>query len=300
MEINTRYFKVAGLTFQINSDLPIFEDTFAPKFKVFETNEPGTGGDMVIINHCFKTQPPPNKKGFEKIYHKIPWTIYRHKNGWIYQRIHIHSGVLKTYCTAFLNHAHTRVDIYHNDMNQNRYKKGHVESLTLFPTDQVLLARLLADRKGCFFHSNGIVFNNKGMLFLGHSGFGKSTLAKMLKSDGGKILCDDRMIAREYPAGIKIYGNWCHGKEQIFSADSSSLNALFFITKSKDNRIVPVDDIKSIVHNLFSYIVRPIVTKDWWISSLLLMENMARQIPCYNLMFDKSGRIVPLIDKLLK
>ena len=298
MRIVTRYFKVADLTIQVNCDLPILENTFASKFNSFETDRPGE--DTILINHYFKKRVSFDRHSLTKIYYKVPWIIYRHKKGWVYQRIHIHKEVPEIYFTAFLNFAHTRIDIYHQGIDQKRYLKGNIESLTLFPTDQVLLARVLADRKGCFFHSNGIVLSHKGVLLLGHSGFGKSTLTKMLESAGGKTLCDDRMIVREFPEDIKIYGNWCHGKEQLFSTDSSSLNAMFFLHKSQENRIISVDNRKDIVHNLLSYVVRPLETKDWWANILALTGNIAQQIPCYNLLFDKSGRIVPVITELLK
>ena len=34
--------------------------------------------------------------------------------------------------------------------------RGGLASLTMFPTDQIMLSRVLADREGCFLHSRGL------------------------------------------------------------------------------------------------------------------------------------------------
>ena len=68
-------------------------------------------------------------------------------------------------------------------------------SLSLFPTDQILVARWLADRQGCYLHSAGAILDGKGLLFVGHSDAGKTTTVRMLQ-DQAEILCDDRNIVR--------------------------------------------------------------------------------------------------------
>ena len=41
-------------------------------------------------------------------------------------------------------------------------------------------------------HASGVWFENKGILILGESGSGKSSLALSLVANGAQLVCDDR------------------------------------------------------------------------------------------------------------
>lgn len=53
------------------------------------------------------------------------------------------------------------------------------------------MGALLHQRGMILFHGNGIVINNKCVVFLGHSGKGKSTLAAFFSKKGYQVLADD-------------------------------------------------------------------------------------------------------------
>jgi hypothetical protein len=168
----------------------------------------------------------------------------------------------------------------------------------MFPSDQILLARALADRQACFFHAAGMVINGKGLLFVGHSEAGKTTAAKMLMKHG-EVLCDDRIIVRRRPEGLRIHGTWSHGDLAEVSAASAPLSAILFLEKADANRLVPVTKHGETAQLLVQYVVKSLVTADWWEKILALIENIAGEVPAYRLRFDKSGRINDTIEKLL-
>jgi hypothetical protein len=70
---------------------------------------------------------------------------------------------------AVFNHDHNHVTIYNGQIQKERYGKGDLPSLTFFPTDQIVLSRVLAERGGCYLHSAGVILDNKGLLFVGLS-----------------------------------------------------------------------------------------------------------------------------------
>lgn len=288
-----RYFKIAGITIQIDSDLPIKDSTFHPKFKIFEANGPGK--DNISIRHHF-TIPELNGLDLGKeVYRKPPWAIYRKGNSWIYLGISPASGDKYIHRVAVFNNNHTRARIY-NDKEET-FLEGNLHSLTLFPTDQILLARLFADRGGCYFHSAGVIFENKGLLFAGHSDAGKSTVIKMLKGRA-KILCDDRMIVRRQVDGFKIYGTWSHGEIEEISSGFAPLRAILFLEKSTKNNLSRLNNKQEVIRKLLACLIKPMVTADWWEKMLMLVERTAREVPCYFLQFDKSGRVIDLLKRL--
>ncbi len=296
MQDETKFYTVAEMAIQVISDAPIKEDTFHPKFRMFERNEPQKV--HLTIHHHFDLDTAVLKSNGKKIYHNPPWMIFQDKNTFVYHMISSKGKVDETLLIAFINTAHTHADIYWSPEYKTQYEEGHLETLTGFPSDQVLLASTLADVSGCFFHANGVVFDCKGYLFMGHSGFGKSTISNMLKDNGGKILCDDRMIVKRQDGDINIYGNWCHGHEPDFMADCASLKGIFFLSKSSYNRIIKNDDVKTNYKKLLSFMIKPLMTHNFWEKNLDLIDLILDHVPCYDLMFDKSGRIVDKLKKL--
>ncbi|MDO8748850.1 MAG: radical SAM protein [Candidatus Omnitrophota bacterium] len=289
-----RYYRIADITLRIDSDLAIAEETFHPKFKLFAVNAPGE--DMVSIRHHFFLPDLKERDLGEQVYRKPPWAVYKKGNSWIYLGISPVPQDPSLHRVVVFNHNHTRARIY-ND-KEDAFLKGNAHSLTLFPTDQILLARILADRQGCYLHSCGVNFKGKGLLFAGRSEAGKSTMARILK-DKARILCDDRIIIRMHPDGFRIYGTWSHGDVPEVSADCVPLKAILFLNKSARNYIERIEDKKLMVKKLLACLVRPFVTVDWWEKSLQILENTSQEVPGYELYFDKSGGVADLLEKLL-
>jgi radical SAM protein with 4Fe4S-binding SPASM domain len=288
-----RYYGIAGLTLRVDSDLPITEKTFHPKFKIFEVDE--SGEDMISIHHSFFLPEIKIHKLGKKIYERPPWAIFRKGKTWIYLSISPTTDYDNLSRVAVINDEHTRARIY--SPGEKLYRKGNIASLTFFPTDQILLARALANREGCYLHSSGVSLDNKGLLFVGHSDAGKSTMVQMLMGEA-KILCDDRIIVRRHSDGFKIYGTWSHGDIPDVSPDSAPLQAILFLKKDKTNRIVRMEDPKDVLPRLLACLIKPFVSPDWWDKMLTLVGKIAREVPCYELHFDKSGKIVDLLKKL--
>ena len=325
-----RHYQIGGVTIQVEADLPITDATFHPKFKAFEVDVPGE--DTITIRHHFSLPDLNGRNMGEEVYRKAPWAVYRKGHSWIYVGIsgkkfgtimrlwpriwyrlrsllgrsrqsqervgnaHLcppkerHTNLL-----AVLNDDHTRIRIYNK--RERLFRRGNLSSLTLFPTDQILLARVLAERQGCYIHASGVALEGKGLLFVGHSDAGKSTMVTMLK-EKAKVLCDDRMIVRRWPEGFRIHGTWSHGDVPDVSAGSAPLKAILFLEQAQENRLIHIDHRQEAITRLVACLIKPFVTADWWDRMLTLLETMAHKVPCYSLRFDKSGGVVALLRDL--
>ena len=94
-----------------------------------------------------------------------------------------------------------------------------------YPLDEVLMIHRLACGYGLEVHAVGLVDEiGRGHLFLGHSGAGKSTTARLwLNQPGVQILSDDRIILRAHGERIFMYGTPWHGDAGISSPDRSAV-----------------------------------------------------------------------------
>jgi hypothetical protein len=286
-----RYYQIAGITIQVDSDLPITDSTFHRMFKLFEADGPGE--DTITLRHHFFLPDWNGRNLGKEVYRKAPWAIYKKGNSWIYVSPEEENKNIRQ--IAVFNHDYSKTCIYNG--GEETFRQGSVQSLTLFPTDQILLARVLADRQGCYLHASGGMFDEKGLLFVGHSGAGKSTLVAMIK-EKAEILCDDRIIVRGYRDGFKIYGTWSHGEVPEVSASSASLKAVFFLKKARENRLIPLADKPESIGRLLGCLIKPFVTADWWDKMLPLVGRIVREVPCYILCFDKSKGVIELLRSL--
>lgn len=290
-----RSYEIAGMTVQVEADLPITDQTFASKFKQFEVQGPGS--DLISIRHHFSLPDLKGQDLGQEVYRRPPWAIYRKGDSWIYLGIAPEPDDPSLHCVAVFNQDHTRGRIY--SAAEELFRKGDHHALTLFPTDQILLARVLADRQGCFLHSGGVILEGQGLLFVGHSEAGKSTTIQMLRGKA-EILCDDRNIVRRWPDGFRVHGTWSHGEVPLVSAASAPLSAIFFLRKSSRNHLRLLENRQEILGRLLSCLIKPLVSADWWEKMLALIEVLAREIPCYEMEFDQSGEIVARLEDLVR
>jgi hypothetical protein len=290
-----RWYRCGGITVQVTADLPFRPDTFHPKFEAFRVDGPGE--ETIAIHHRFSLPRLDLSDLGSCIHRAVPWAVYTKDGTWQY------IGILPTkdendpFMVASFNEDHSDGQIAHP--NPTLFQRGNLHTLTCFPSDQILLARVLADRQGCYLHSSGVLIDGQGMLFLGKSGAGKSTLLRMALEEF-EPLCDDRNVVRLRQDGYWVYGSWSHGELPIVSPKSAPLRAIFFLEQANAAEAQPVPDMQSKMAGLLESLIRPIETRQWWENSLEVLEGIARYVPCYRLRFDLSGAAIVVLREIAK
>lgn len=345
-----RYFQIAGVTVRVESDLPFADDTFDAKFASFRREGPGE--ETVAIRHHFglpyevsyargggREWSPVAGGEWEEVYRKPPWAIYRVGRSWVYEGIAPDPDDSSLHRVAVFSDDHARGELYNPEHAADWWRDGGLGALTMFPSDQIWLARLLADRDACYLHSGAMIVHppgggrgkteGDGLLFVGHSDAGKSTTMLLVKDALGEraeILCDDRNIVRRWAAGtgvggatradgavradgaagadgagagFRVHGTWSHGDVPDVSSASAPLRAILFLEQSSENRLVPLDDRKQVWQRLLATLIRPLVTAEWMHRSMDVLERLVDEVPCYTMRFDRSGAIVPELETLV-
>lgn len=286
-----RYYNIADITIQVESDLPILDKTFNLAIREFEVDKPGE--DVVVLRHHFLDPFPSHDQDGTLVYDSPIWRIFKRSNSWVYKRISPKTRLEPFQIVAEFYSDYHFGEIYH--AYREYYLAGNVHSLTLFNTDQLYITQLLAPRSGLYLHSSGVVINGKGILFVGHSSAGKSTIVQKLirsKIHRLEVLCDDRNILRLTNEGFSIFGTWDHGTIHAISPATSPLNMICFLEKSSENYLTRLKDTKFIRKQLLAHLVSGYTTPLWWDQTLPIINKLVDHIPTYQMSSDKSNLIV--------
>lgn len=286
-----RRFRVAGITLEVVCLGPGPALPWHSKLAAFEVDSPGP--DTVIIRHHRSAFPGSPDGPGRPIYDHPPYKIHAAEDGWIYRIGGEGQGPIQT---AVFASDYSRADIYTPE--PLAIPEDGFESLTLLPTDQVLLAPLLAVRGGCLLHSAGAIRGGAGWLFAGHSTAGKSTIVGMLKGRA-EILCDDRIALRPDGAGgFRIHGTWSHGDVPDISPASAPLTELFLLRKSTRDEASPVTDRRAVARHLLDLVIKPLATAAWWGQTLGAIDRLSASLRAWDLGFGLGGGILGILDRV--
>jgi hypothetical protein len=150
-----------------------------------------------------------------------------------------------------------------------------------YPLDELLMIHRLACGEGVEVHAVGIVDERgKGHLFLGHSGAGKSTTARLWSSQPNThVLSDDRIILRERGGQIWMYGTPWHGDAGIASPHSAPLSKIYLLEHSHKTELVSVSPGRAAAE-LFARSFVPHHSADGLHFTLRFLDRVAGGTPC--------------------
>jgi hypothetical protein len=167
-----------------------------------------------------------------------------------------------------------------------------------YPLDELLFINFLSSGRGVEVHACGVVESmGRGHLFLGQSGAGKTTIAKLWQKEPGvTVLSDDRIILRQDDGKFWIYGTPWHGDAGLASPSRAPLTAVYFLEKGQKNELVAQKATDSI-SRLFTCSFPPFYNRDALDFSLGFLEGVVRDAPCYELKFIPDKSVVEFIQE---
>lgn len=165
-----------------------------------------------------------------------------------------------------------------------------------YPIDELVMMHRLALGEGVEVHALGLADEDgSGYLFLGHSGAGKSTTARLwMAQPGAKLLSDDRIILRKQGNTFWMYGTPWHGDAGVSSQGRVALSAVFLLEQAQNNQLLPMAPAQAAAE-LFARSFVPHYLRDGIHFSLNFLEELTRSIPCSVFRFAATGSAVEAI-----
>ena len=112
----------------------------------------------------------------------------------------------------------------------------------------VMFGTVLLRHKAVAIHSSVIVAKNRGILFLGESGTGKSTHTRLWREniEGARLLNDDSPIVRIVDGEVRVYGSPWSGKTPCYKNECYPMAALCRLSQAPHNSIKRLSNLMAI------------------------------------------------------
>jgi hypothetical protein len=170
-----------------------------------------------------------------------------------------------------------------------------------YPLDELWMVHLLAQGRGIEVHACGVQdADGRGYLFLGHSGAGKTTMARLWQRDDSvQILSDDRIILRFLDGRLWMYGTPWHGEAELAASMRTEVTQILLLGRGSRNKMIPLGR-PDAISNLLARSFVPLYSPSALDFTFALLQKVTQAIPCAELQFVPDERVVEFVREQSK
>ncbi len=160
-----------------------------------------------------------------------------------------------------------------------------------YPLDQCLYIQLFPSHGRLLMHAAGVIAGGRGYLFLGNSGAGKTTTARLWARSGAGIPSDERMVLYREGGKWRMAGTPWSGTGGFVSSAEADLSACVFLEHAPKNRLVPIPPPQAAAH-LMRCAFSPLWDSRATQRTLKLACALAQDVPCLSFGFVPNASAV--------
>jgi hypothetical protein len=220
------------------------------------------------------------------------WQLYQQGESYVFRFKSLAFGP-RPYKIARFSPDFSHGEVY---LQRDFFEPGQPVDPLSAPLEELLYGTLLARGRGVEIHACGLIdAQGHGHLFVGKSGAGKTTMARLWQdAPGVTILSDDRIILRKMDGRIWMYGTPWHGEGGMASPDKILLTGIYFLQKGDRNELLPRRNVEAAL-SLSACSFPPFYSREAVEFTLGFAEEVARETPCYDLRVVPDRRAVEFI-----
>ena len=282
------HFAVAGITVEVRGDDPQSAD-LGPQLAQFARLATGSElSDIVVrVEWARRIESFQKNTMFDS---GCVWSVHEFGDGFLFDFATERFGkrpYKRLLVDAEFRHARVL-------LNEECLTADDASRALEYPLDELLITHHLSLGRGVELHSCGLIHEDgESFLFVGHSGAGKSTTARLWAQDAADVLSDDRIIVRRDYAGPRyiqensrfvMHGTPWHGEAAFASPGRAPLRRIFLLEHGRENRIEPLS--RSVaVGELLARSFTPFYQSRFIDPVLALLEELVDAVPCYRFHF---------------
>ena len=278
------YLSIAGFSICLHAECQLMLDDGFTHFTVDSTQE----ADITI--ECRNNDSLPPFENAEKVFTSANdelkfYEIYRRGDDLIF-RVFDQLNQTCIQQTALLDGGLKRWIIWSEETD------GVLEPL-VFPMAPILLHYAVLTADAVMMHASGVFDGEKGRLFSGFSGAGKSTISGIWKQQGNLLINDDRLIIRKEKGEYFMYNTpmYYHDDNK-----KSPIHAVFLIRHAHENVINRMAGAAA-VSSVMAFSIQNNYDTRFVQHHLDFFANMCSQIPVFQLGFVPDEKVVNFVKE---
>lgn len=165
------------------------------------------------------------------------------------------------------------------------------------PFGELLLTNLLSQGRGVMLHGLAVSDQGEGLLFIGESGAGKTTLANLYKPHKGvSILSDERVVVTQIGGQFWLSGTPWPGGGFTVSAETVPLRMVFFLEHGTCNELI-ADRLINLSGLFFQQLFLPFWNGEALGFALSLAEELLSTVPSSRLSFVNDPQVIEFLRR---
>lgn len=287
-----RRFAVAGIHVDVWGDAPELVE-IGPQLLPF-ASDADLGQDIAVQVEWRPTIAPSRAR--ELFHSGCLWSVHEFGDGFLFDFTTEHLG-RRPYKRLLVDRDFREARII---LNRECLTANDASRALEYPLDELLVTHYLSLGRGVELHGCGLLRGDgESFLFVGHSGAGKSTTARLWTSHlPVEVLSDDRIVVRPFSPAVpaKGVGHECpahtfmmhgtpwHGEAAFASPGRAPLRRIFLLEHGAENRIESLSR-SAAVGELLARSFTPFYQPRFVDPVLALLDQIVESLPVYRFQF---------------